>query len=272
MGLFSKGDPAEMARRAAAFMEQGRPKGAVGLYNQILKQDPRNRDVLNLKGVALNQMKKYNDTVTCSDRTLAVYPDDPVAYNNKGVALAELGDTQAAAECYDAAISSDPQYFESYFNKGVLLARLGDFPEALNLMEKAAKLKTKNPVPLLHKAIILGKMHQNRDALDILERLERRFGAHPDIAFQRGVQLAELGRYDQAIGVFEDIPGKHRDSAILLYSLSRCRAGLGEGEAALDLLGRAVSKDAKTIRAWAREENVFLPLRQDPRFRKMVKL
>ena len=143
---------------------------------------------------------------------------------------------------------------------------------ALDLMEKAVKRNSRNPVPLLHKAIILGKMHRNKDALDILERLERRFGSHADIAFQRGIQLAELGRYGQAIEVFEGIPGKHGDSAIMLYSLSRCRAGLGEGEAALDLLKRAVSKDAKTVRAWAREENVFLPLRQDPRFRKLVKM
>lgn len=269
MGLFSKRDPEDLLHHAAVFMQKGQPKGAVGLYNQVLKQDPGNLEALHQKGIALNQMKKYTDTVTCADHTLSMYPDDAIAHNCKGVALAEMGDTQTAAECYDMAMASDPRYYESYFNKGVLLARLKDLSEALDHMEKAVQLNRTNPVPLLHKAIILGKMHRNKDALKILERLERRFGAHSDITFQRGVQMAELGQHRRAIDVFEGISDK-RDNAVIQYSLARSWAALGDGETAMNLLKSAISGN-KSIRSWAKKESVFLPLREDPRFRKMVK-
>ena len=271
MGLFSRRDPEDLMYHAMLFIEKGQPKGAVALFGQILKQKPGHRDALYHKALALNQLKKYNDAVTCSDMILERHPLDVGAYNNKGRALAEMGDTGGAIECYDAAIKADPKYYESYFNKGVLLSRLQDHETALNLMKTATKLNSKNPVPLLHKGIILGKLHRNKEALSVLDALERKFGSHPDVTFQRGIQTAELGNHRQAIRIFEGI-AQHQDNVNILYALTRSRAALGEYSVAMDLLKRSISKSPKMIRAWAREEDAFKPLYHNERFRKMVKM
>ena len=95
------------------------------------------------KGLALNQIKKYSDAVTCFDKILEMNPNDAKALNNKGIAMAENGNIQAASECYDAAIGADPKYAPSFFNKGVLLDKLQEHELALTVLEKAISHRSK---------------------------------------------------------------------------------------------------------------------------------
>ena len=63
-------------------------------YTKLLR--PQNTSAIFNKGLALNQIKKYADAVTCFDALLQINPKDSQAFNNKGIAMAEMGDTQAA--------------------------------------------------------------------------------------------------------------------------------------------------------------------------------
>jgi len=49
-------------------------------------------------------------------------------------------------------------------------------------------------------------------------------------------------------------------------------AALDEIGLALELLKKAISKDPKTIRKWAKDEKIFERFHEDEQFRKMVKL
>lgn len=271
MGWFGVKDPETAMKQAMVHMAKNQPKKAVGLFDQVLKHDRSNEDALCQKSLALLQLRKFSDVITCSDALLEKNPRSPQAYNNKGKALGELGDIAAAVQCYDDAIRLDSKYYESYFNKGVLLARLHDHEAALKLMQKAVKLNRKNPVPLLHEGIILGKMHRHKEALSVLKSIERRFGYHPDVTFQIGIQTAELGKHAQALKIFEGISG-HSNNVNILYALARSRAALEEYSTAMDLLKKAVAKSPKVIREWAREEDAFKPLYHNERFRKLVKM
>ncbi len=97
MGLFgSKEDPEDLMYHAMSLMERNQPKGAISLFNKIIKQDPKNTSALYNKGLALNQIKKYTDAVTCFDLLLEINPNDSQAFNNKRIAMAEMGDTLTA--------------------------------------------------------------------------------------------------------------------------------------------------------------------------------
>jgi tetratricopeptide (TPR) repeat protein len=76
---------------AMSLMEKNQPKGAISLFNKILKQDSKNTSALFNKGLALNQIKKYSDAITCFDILLEINPKDSQAFNNKGIAMAENG-------------------------------------------------------------------------------------------------------------------------------------------------------------------------------------
>ncbi|KAF6242459.1 hypothetical protein C6988_08375, partial [Nitrosopumilus sp. b1] len=67
MGLFGgkKEDPEDLIYQAMALLQKNQPKAAVGLFNKALKSEPKNTSALHNKGLALNQMKKYSDAITC---------------------------------------------------------------------------------------------------------------------------------------------------------------------------------------------------------------
>jgi len=77
MGLFgSKENPEDIRYNAMSMMERNQPKAAVSLFNKILKQDSSDTGALFNKGLALNQIKKYSDAITCFDKLLESNPND----------------------------------------------------------------------------------------------------------------------------------------------------------------------------------------------------
>ena len=250
-------------------MEKNRPKAAISLCGRVLKRDPGNVSALHRNGLALNRIKKYPDAVTCFDLILDRNPEDAPAHNSRGIAMAEMGNTQDAAECYDRA-AADPRYAAPYFNRGSS-DKLGEHEEALACMEKAIKTDPKRPNPLFYRGIILGKMNRYEGALNCFEVVCRRFPRHQDARFHKGIEQAELGDHRGAVRVFDGILERHRDNANVVYARARSLAAPGQDEAAMALLGEAVSKNPKTVRAWAREK-IFARYHGTDRFRKMVRV
>ena len=81
-----------------------------------------------------------------------------------------------------------------------------------------------------------------------------------------------MDKHEKAISIFDQILKKHKDNVNTVYAKSRSKAALGQFPEALELLKQAVSKDPKTIRAWAKEEKAFTQLHNDDKFRALVKL
>ena len=64
MGLFgSKKNLEDLMYHAMSLMEKNQPKGAIALFNKIIKQDPKNTSALYNKGLALNQIKNRMSTI-----------------------------------------------------------------------------------------------------------------------------------------------------------------------------------------------------------------
>ncbi|EPA04810.1 hypothetical protein BG20_I2667, partial [Candidatus Nitrosarchaeum limnium BG20] len=57
MGLFGSTNNSDLMYDAMSLMEKNQPKGAIALFNKILKQNPKNIEALYNKGLALNQIK-----------------------------------------------------------------------------------------------------------------------------------------------------------------------------------------------------------------------
>lgn len=93
-----------------------------------------------------------------------------------------------------------------------------------------------------------------------------------DAKFHKGIEQAELGKHEKAIIIFDEILKDHKDNVNVVYAKSRSMAALNEDSIALGLLKEAVSKNPKTIRAWAKEEKIFAKYHTSETFRKMVKM
>ena len=122
MGLFGKKeDPEDLMYQAMTFLEKNQPKASVSLFKKVTKIEPENVNAWYNQGLALNQLKKYPDAITCFDMIIQMNPKDASALNNRAISMAELGDPEGAMEYYEKAIKVDPSYAPAYYNKGVLL-------------------------------------------------------------------------------------------------------------------------------------------------------
>ena len=60
----------DLLYQAMSFMEKGQAKNAISFFKKIIKQEPKNIDALYNQGLALNQLKKYQDAITCFDKVI----------------------------------------------------------------------------------------------------------------------------------------------------------------------------------------------------------
>ena len=65
--------------------------------------------VLNAKGVSLNGLGKFNESITYFDKVLASNQNNALALNEKGNALGGLGNYTEAMANYDKALEVNPK-------------------------------------------------------------------------------------------------------------------------------------------------------------------
>jgi tetratricopeptide (TPR) repeat protein len=81
---------------------------AIYFYDQELRNDPKNVEILLNKGSALAKMRFYDAAIMHYDSALSIQPNNYMALNNKANALANLGNYEYAMNLYNAAIAFSP--------------------------------------------------------------------------------------------------------------------------------------------------------------------
>lgn len=81
---------------------------AIYFYDQSLKNDPSNVEILINKGSALAKMRFYDEAIMHYDSALSIQPNNYLALNNKANALANLGNYEEAMTLYNAALFFTP--------------------------------------------------------------------------------------------------------------------------------------------------------------------
>jgi tetratricopeptide (TPR) repeat protein len=69
--------------------------------------DPDDVDALSGKGWALNDLGRYEEAISYSDKVLAIDPDDVDALNSKGVGLNSQGKSDEAIKYFDKILAID---------------------------------------------------------------------------------------------------------------------------------------------------------------------
>ena len=92
-----------------------------------------------------------------------------------------------------------------------------------------------------------------------------------DAFFHKGMELAELGKHDKALAIFDKLLQIHEWNVNVIYAMARSNAAISNIGRALYLLELAVKKDRKTIKKWALEDKFFDSLQDELKFRKLIR-
>ena len=127
--------------QAINFFEKGNLNESKKLCLEILKDEPKNFDILHLLGIISFQLKNYKKSSELISEAIKINPKDPEAYNNMGIVLKELNQFDIAHNNFCDAIKLKPDYAEAHYNCAVVLRELEQEENAIKSFRLAIKFK-----------------------------------------------------------------------------------------------------------------------------------
>jgi tetratricopeptide (TPR) repeat protein len=163
-------------------LNQQRMEEAVGVLSSAVDSEPEYVPARLKLGEALVETGKIDAAKEIYEGILKDHPDAAEAYYGLGRVQAVRGDQAAAAENYRKACEIFPNYGAAHYGLAMAYRKLGHTAEA----QEQATLHDRN------RYIVPPSLDPLRDEL---RRLDLSAAAH----LERGVQLEEVGRYEDAI-------------------------------------------------------------------------
>ena len=212
------------------------------------------------------------------DRALSLNPDLAEARAVKARLLSDEGRLDEAAAEIAIALRLDPESYEVNFRAGFQSYLQGRLAEAARHFEKAAALletDTRTPFMLISCYTALGDAENTRRAAGVaLARAEKIVAAdrsNSDAMAKGAAALAALGESDRARDWMRRALLIDPDNLQMRYNFACSLASLlGDPEAALDMLGPVLERDAGGLVRQAPTDPDLAGLRDDPRFQAMI--
>ena len=92
-----------------------------------------------------------------------------------------------------------------------------------------------------------------------------------DDLYENGVFLMNLGRYEDALKLFNKAIEKNPDHAKILYFMAAIYQSMGDTDQSLEFLKKSIQKD-KYFKILAQNDSDFEDLREDKKFKILTKL
>jgi tetratricopeptide (TPR) repeat protein len=112
------------------------------------------------------QVGYWKDSLTLSQRAVAVTQNNYAMHNNLGVCLAETGQIDEAMSHMRRAIEINPKFVDAYVNLATALQKKGQKAEALAQCEKALALDPNNPAANNNYGILLAQAGKIDEAME----------------------------------------------------------------------------------------------------------
>lgn len=214
-----------------------------------------------------------------SAKALALEDGLAEAHASRGLALS-LGQRydEAMAE-FDQSIALDPNSFEAHYFYARACFAQGKLERAAALFERAAEIKPddyQSLCLLIHIYRSLGRDREKEAAARRgIERAERELALHPENprpAYLGAAALVAMGEPDRAMEWVSRALAIDPDDVLTQYNAACVYSLLGDIEPAFDLLERLLPHANHETKAWIKHDSDFDPLRNHPRYQKVLEL
>ena len=211
IGLIPAGNTQELAdywmsKAEVLAFAGGRLEEALAAINHSLELEPRSRTNWHFKADILSQLGRKDEAVEAFDEALKLDPEDAESWLWKASLLVEMKMYNESLEAYDKAIELIPEnktedLAQSWLSKGWALNKTGRQDEARAAFQKSLEFYDQ-------------AVSKNAGDISLLQL--------------KGKALFELGRYDEAIEVYDQVL---KNSSSIEHSTTKTSAWLGKGDA-----------------------------------------
>ena len=194
----------------------------------ITKEYPKYPFAYKVLGAVLKETGRITESLTSTQRSIQLEPEDAGAYSNLGNTLQELGRLEEAKASCRQAIALKPDLAEAHYNLGITLNELGRLAEAETSYRQAVMLNPNLAEGHGNLGVILKELGRLEEAEVSYRQAIALRTNYAEAHYNLGVTLNELGRldeaeasYTQAIELKLDDPIAHYNLGVILNELGR---------------------------------------------------
>jgi len=151
--------------KALALHESGDLQGALDLYQEVLKSDPKDFNAHHLIGVIHLQENALTQAESSFLHALELNSEDVNLCNNLSILYEKTKRFDKALNFNDACLRIDPLNAQWHFNRANILDELGSFDLAIESFTRAIELNLKYAQAYLNRGLTHKKLNQLQDAL-----------------------------------------------------------------------------------------------------------
>jgi tetratricopeptide (TPR) repeat protein len=239
-------DPALTFRLGTVESMMGHEREAEALFEEVVRASPEYFPAQYSLGVVLQSKGAHGAAVEHFSAAIAQRPDYHEAHLRLAVSLRHLGRTEDALSHYKQVMTASPSIVEAPLGYAMTLAQLRRYVEARDTLVVATRDHPQDPMlgHALARLLATAPDDRVRDgtrALTIVQDLLQR-GRTIDLGATMAMALAELGRFDQATTLQQDLIAAAR------------RAGLAEVADRLTINLARYQRNEPCRTPWSAEE------------------
>jgi len=187
---------------------------AIVYCDQALRIDPKSYYTRMIKGVALVNMKQYEQAIVEFKKSLSFNLNHPNTYYNLGIAYMEQKKFNLAVENFSRAIQLKPDFQNAYTNRANIYCLYGRYERAVSDYTKVIEISPQDPMGYYNRAITYQDMNNIQQALKDAFKAKSLGLSEAETYVQELERLDTKGQkpsgWDQ---VLEDIRGRYADVA-----------------------------------------------------------
>ena len=255
------GDPSAMLNHAISLHQSGNINQAIGIYRQLLKNYPKNANLLFLLGSGAIQTGNTLAGIDLLNQSLNIEPNNSDAHYNIGHALQSLNRLNDAIKNYTEAIKINPQNIEAHLNKGIALLDINLAQEALLSLEKSIQIMP-NYYPAYNSiGNALRALHRHDDSLKYFDKAISIKSNYFEAYSNKGAALLELKQFESALECCDKAIRIKTNYPQAWSNKGSAYKELGRYEEAVSAFQQALSFDPKLLESWINLGSTFIELK-----------
>lgn len=237
-----------MFRTALGFHESGALQRAEHLYREVLRQQPRHAQALNMLGVIGCQTGHLPAGTGLLRQALELEPDNPEFNNNLGMALLQGGDAPAAIASFERAVRARPRFAEAHFNLANALLGTGEHDGAEKHFRKALRARPDYHDALNNLGNLLRERGRAEEAAQHLRKAVRLETGFAPGHYNLALALQAAGRHDEAVEAFRRSLALDDAATQVWEALGHCCRQHGALDDAAEAFDRALAIEPESSR------------------------
>lgn len=239
----------DLLKKAHAEHTAGKLPSAISLYQNALRQEPRNYAANYFLGVALYQAGRLADSARAFGAAIAADPRRPEAYKDRGLVQLKLQDFAAAEASFGEALRLQPGQAELHVNRGIALKSLGRAADAMACYRAALDLKPGFAEAHNNLGNVLLELGRTEEALASFERAAALKPGYAEAHLNAGNTLLEQDRPEDALERFQRAVALNPRNADVHHAIALALIRMDRGSDAFDALGKALDINARHVGA-----------------------